>query len=99
MATTPKVLYRATHTTTAAVSTPVPATKTWIVTNVIIVNTGATTSVVTLALDGVTLVSQSLAAGASTSLACTQPLAAGKSLAASIGTASTVAFHVAGVEM
>ena len=54
MATTPAVLFRGAATTSVGTTlATVPASTTWIVTNIAIVNTAATSATFTLALDGV----------------------------------------------
>lgn len=100
MAAVPKVLYRSAPNSTAAVTTGPAVGYRWIITNLIIVNsTAATTSTATILLNGVTLVALSLAAGQQYILDCRQVLDAGATaLSVQTSVASTLNFHISGVE-
>lgn len=101
MSNVPKALYRGNLTAVAnTVVGTVPAAKTWILTNLILVNYGTATVTVTVQLDAVNLCSAiSLSPGAQYTLDCTQVLASAKQLRAWASAASSIAMHASGVEV
>ena len=99
MATTSKVLARTAAATSSATHYPVPASTTTIVTNIVVTNTAAAAATFTITLDGVALVSgASLAANSSAFFDLKQTLATTK-IIAGFASATTVNFHISGVEI
>lgn len=97
MANIPKSFVRKNLTTTNTNAT-VPALKRWIITNIVLTNTGTATQTATVTLDGITLLSAvQIEAGGTFTLDCKQVLDAGKNLG-TLANATTVACHVSGVE-
>lgn len=99
MATTTKALYRGAAATSSATLYTVPAATTAVVTNIIVTNTAATAANVTISLDGVVLLpAVSVSANSFASFDLKQTLAATK-IIAGFATATTVNFHISGVEI
>ena len=99
MATTSKVLSRTAAATSSATLYTVPASTTTIVTNIVVTNTAAAAATFTITLDGVAIVSgASLAANSSAFFDLKQTLATAK-LIAGFASATTVNFHISGVEI
>lgn len=99
MATTSKVLSRTAAATSSATLYTVPASTTTIVTNIVVTNTAAAAATFTITLDGVGLVSgAALAANSSAFFDLKQTLATTK-LIAGFASATTVNFHISGVEI
>jgi len=100
MATTSKALFRgaATTTTTTTLYT-VPASTTTVVTEVLVVNTAGTAGTFTMALDDVSIATTvSVGAYDSTVIPLKQPLATAKTIKGG-ASATTINFHIAGVEI
>ena len=100
MATTTKALYRnAASTTTTTTLYTVPASTTTIVTNVVVCNTSSSAQTFVLTLDGVHMAyNQSIAANSSAYFDLKQVLAAAKTIAGG-ASATSVTFHISGVEV
>ena len=100
MATTPAVLFRGAATTSVGTTlATVPASTTWIVTNIAIVNTAATSATFTLALDGVSIATTSTVPANSTIyIDLKQVLATGKLITGG-ASAVTVNFHISGIAL
>lgn len=99
MATTSKALARTAAATTSTTLYTVPSATTTVVTDIQISNTAASTSTVTIALDGINLLpTVSIAANSIASFSLKQVLAATKTIT---GLASTtaVSIHISGVEV
>lgn len=99
MATTSKALARTAAATSSATLYTVPSATTTVVTDIQVSNTAASSSTVTLALDGVNLLpTVSIAANSLASFSLKQTLAATKTIT---GYASTTAvtIHISGVEI
>lgn len=98
MANTPKSFVRR-NLPTANATVAVPAAKKWIITNIVLSNTGAAIQTATIALDGITLLSAiPIDAGATLTFDCKQVLDTGK-LLGTFGNATTVTCHISGVEV
>jgi len=100
MATTTKALSRAAATTnTATTLYTVPGSTTTIVSNIVVSNTAATSSTVTISLDGVNLIpTTSIAANTVAMFDLKQVLAATKIIAGGAST-TAVLIHISGVEI
>lgn len=100
MATTTKVLFRGAATTTVGTTLyTVPASTTTVITNIVVVNTASSAATFDLALDGVKLATtQAIAANSSAYFDLKQVLAATKIIAGG-ASATTVNFHISGVEI
>ena len=99
MATTTKALARVAAGTSSTTLYTVPAATTTVITNIAIVNTAGTAATATISLDGVVLVpAVSVAANNTTFIDLKQVLAATK-VVAGFASATTVNFHISGVEI
>ena len=100
MATTPIAIYRgAASTTTNTTLNTVPASTTWIITDVLVVNTSSVSQAFTLALDGVSIATTvTIAANDSVELPMKQVLGASKTITGG-ATATSVNFHISGVAL
>lgn len=100
MATTTKALFRGAATTTVTTTLyTVPASTTAVITNIVVVNTAGTAATFDLALDGVKLATtQTIAANSSAYFDMKQVLATTKIIAGG-ASATTVNFHISGVEI
>jgi hypothetical protein len=99
MATLSKALFRGAASTSNTTLYTVPAATTAVLTNVIVTNTAASTATFTLNLDGVAVASGvTLAANSITAVDLKQVLAATKTVSGS-ASATTVNFHISGVEI
>lgn len=99
MATTPKVLTRAAAATSSATLYTVPASTTTIVTNIAVTNTAGTAATFTIALDSVVLIpAASVAANSTAFFDIKQVLATTKTITG-FASATTVNFHISGVEL
>ena len=99
MAATIKALYRGAAATSSTTLYTVPSATTTTVTNIVVTNTAGTAANVTVSLDGVVLIpAVSVAANSIATFDIKQPLAATK-IIAGFATATTVNFHIGGVEV
>lgn len=99
MATTSKVLARTAAAITSTTLYTVPASTTTVVTNIVITNTAATSATATITLDGVAILSSvTIAANSSSFIDLKQTLATTK-IIAGLASATTVNFHISGVEI
>lgn len=100
MATTSKTLYRgAASTTTTTTLYTVPSATTTVVTSIIVTNTTAAAATFTLALGGTNLATAVAVGGNdSTVIDIKQPLTATQTITGG-ASATTVNFHIAGVEI
>jgi hypothetical protein len=99
MATVTKVLARTAAATSSTTLYTVPASTTAIVTNIVVDNTSASAQTFTINLDGVALLSAApIAANASAFFDLKQTLATTKTITGS-ASATSVTFHISGVEI
>lgn len=99
MTATIKALYRGAAATSSATLYTVPAATTTTVTNIVVTNTAGTAANVTISLDGVVLLpAVSVAAGSMATFDLKQAIEATKVIAG-FATATTVNFHISGVEV
>jgi hypothetical protein len=99
MAVTSKALARAAAATSSTTLYTVPASTTAIVTNIVAVNTATAAATFTITLDGVELFKDvALAANTTAAFDLKQTLATTK-IIAGLASATTVKFHISGVEI
>lgn len=100
MATTPTAFFRGAATTsTGTTLATVPASTTWIVTNIAIVNTASSSGTFTMALDGVAIATTSTVPANSTIyIDLKQVLATGKLITGG-ASATSVNFHISGIAL
>ncbi len=100
MATTPIAIYRGAATTnTSTTLNTVPASTTWIITDIIVVNTSSSSQSFTLALDGVSIATTvTVNANDSTEISMKQVLATGKTITGG-ASATSVNFHICGIAL
>jgi len=101
MAGLPKALARAKAPLDSAPTVvTVPASKRWIITNIVMTNSGTATVTASMAIDGVPIISNAqLGANGILTLDCAQVLEAGKGFSYSSNTANALNVHISGVEM
>jgi hypothetical protein len=99
MATVTKALARAAFATSSATLYTVPASTTTVITNIVVDNTAGTAATFTISLDGVELLSTAaIDANASAFFDLKQVLATTKTITG-LASATTVKFHISGVEI
>ena len=99
MATTTKALFRGAAATTSTTLYTVPASTTAVVTNIVVTNSAASAATFTITLDGVDLfTTASIAANSTAGFDIKQVLATTKVIAG-LASATTVRFHISGVEI
>jgi hypothetical protein len=99
MATTTKALARTAAATSSTTLYTVPASTTTVVTNIVVANTAASAATFTITMDGVAVISgASIAANSSAFFDLKQVLATTK-IIAGLASATTVNFHISGVEI
>lgn len=96
----PKAMSRSLLTNSSATLYAVPAATTAVVTNIVLSNTSASAVAVTIALDGVNIISaQSVAANATLAFDLRQALAATKTITGFAATNNVIACHISGAEV
>ena len=99
MATTSKALARTAAATSSTTLYTVPSATTTVVTNIVVTNSAATAATFTITLDGVELFKDvALAANTTAAFDLKQTLATTK-IIAGLASATTVKFHISGVEI
>lgn len=99
MAGLPKALVRAVA-AVADTNVAVPASKRWIITNVILTNVTTANVSATIKLDGLAILASAvLGSQGIITLDCAQVLETGKNITYSAGIAASVNVHISGVEM
>ena len=99
MATTTKALARTAAATTSTTLYTVPSSTTAIVTNILVANTATSAATFTMTLDGVEIFKDAaLAANSTATFDLKQTLATTK-IIAGLASATTVKFHISGVEI
>jgi len=99
MATLTKALARTAAATSSATLYTVPASTTAVITNIVVTNTAASAATFTLTLNGVSLFTTvALAANSTAMFDLKQVLATGQVIAG-LASATTVNFHISGVEI
>lgn len=99
MATTSKALARTAAATTSTTLYTVPSATTTIVTNIVVSNSAATAATFTITLDGVDLFKTTAIAANSTAMFDLKQTLAATKIIAGLASATTVNFHISGVEV
>jgi hypothetical protein len=99
MATTSKVLARTAAATSSTTLYTVPASTTTIVTNIVVTNSAATAATFTLTLDSVDLFKDAAIAANTTAMFDLKQVLATTKIIAGLASATTVRFHISGVEV
>jgi len=99
MATTTKALARIAAATTSTTLYTVPASTTTVVTNIVVTNSAATSATFTITLDGIDLFKDVALAANSTAMFDHKQVLATTKVIAGLASATTVRFHISGVEI
>ena len=99
MATTTKALARIAAATSSTTLYTVPASTTAVITNIVVTNTAASSATFTLTLDGVALFTTVALAANSTAMFDLKQVLATTKIIAGLASATTVNFHISGVEI
>jgi len=99
MATTSKALARTAAATSSATLYTVPASTTTIVTNIVVTNSAGTAATFTLTLDGVDIFTTCAIAANTTVMFDLKQVLATTKIIAGLASATTVRFHISGVEV
>jgi hypothetical protein len=99
MATTTKALARIAAATTSTTLYTVPASTTTVVTNIVVTNSAATSATFTITLDGIDLFKDVALAANSTAMFDLKQVLATTKVIAGLASATTVRFHISGVEI
>jgi hypothetical protein len=99
MATTTVALARTAAATSSATLYTVPASTVTVVSNIAVVNTAGTAATFTISLDGVVLIPAASIAANSTALFDMKQVLAATKVIAGFASATTVNFHISGVEI
>lgn len=99
MANTAKALARTAAATTSTTLYTVPSSTTTIVTNIVVTNSAATAATFTITLDSVDLFKDVALAANSTAMFDLKQVLATTKIIAGLASATTVRFHISGVEI
>jgi hypothetical protein len=99
MATTSKALARTAASTSSTTLYTVPSATTTVVTNIVVTNSAATAATFTLTLDAVDLFKDAAIAANSTAMFDLKQVLATTKIIAGLASATTVRFHISGVEI
>ena len=99
MATTSKALARTAAATTSTTLYTVPSATTAIVTNIVVANAAATAATFTITFDGVEVFKDVALAANSTAMFDLKQTLATTKIIAGLASATTVKFHISGVEV
>jgi hypothetical protein len=99
MATTTKALVRAAAATSSATLYTVPASTTTVITNIVVTNSAATAGTFTITLDAVDLFKDVAIAANTTAMFDLKQVLATTKIIAGLASATTVRFHISGVEI
>ncbi len=99
MATTSKALARTAAATSSTTLYTVPSSTTTIVTNIVVTNSAATAATFTITLDSVDLFKDAAIAANSTAMFDLKQVLATTKIIAGLASATTVRFHISGVEV
>jgi hypothetical protein len=99
MANTPKVLFRGAATTGSATLYTTPTATTTIVTNIIVTNTASASATFDLSLDGIQLFNDSAISANSSAFIDLKQVLVATDLIEGLASATTVNFHISGVEV
>ena len=99
MATTTKALARAAAATSSATLYTVPASTTTVITNIVVTNSAGTAGTFTITLDAVDLFKDVAIAANTTAMFDLKQVLATTKIIAGLASATTVRFHISGVEI
>jgi hypothetical protein len=99
MATTSKALARTAAATSSTTLYTVPSSTTTVVTNIVVTNSAATAATFTITLDSVDLFKDAAIAANSTAMFDLKQVLATTKIIAGLASATTVRFHISGVEI
>ena len=99
MATTTKVLARTAAATSSTTLYTVPSSTTTVVTNIVVTNSASTAATFTITLDSVDLFKDVALAANSTAMFDLKQVLATTKIIAGLASATTVRFHISGVEI
>jgi hypothetical protein len=99
MATTTKALVRAAAATSSATLYTVPSSTTTVITNIVVTNSAATAGTFTITLDAVDLFKDVAIAANTTAMFDLKQVLATTKIIAGLASATTVRFHISGVEI
>jgi hypothetical protein len=99
MATTTKALARTAAATSSTTLYTVPSTTTTVVTNIVVTNSAASAATFTLTLDSVDLFKDAAIAANTTAMFDMKQVLATTKIIAGLASATTVRFHISGVEI
>lgn len=99
MATTSKALARTAAATSSTTLYTVPSSTTTVVTNIVVTNSAATAATFTITLDSVDLFKDVALAANSTAMFDLKQVLATTKIIAGLASATTVRFHISGVEI
>ena len=99
MATTTKALARTAAATSSTTLYTVPSATTAVVTNIVVVNSAATAATFTITLDSVDLFKDAAIAANTTAVFDLKQVLATTKIIAGLASATTVRFHISGVEI
>lgn len=99
MATTSKALARTAAATSSTTLYTVPSSTTTIVTNIVVTNSAATAATFTITLDSVDLFKDAAIAANTTAMFDLKQVLATTKIIAGLASATTVRFHISGVEV
>lgn len=99
MATVSKNLFRGAAATSSTTLYTVPASTTTVVTNIAVTNTASSAATFTITLNGTALFTTSAIAANSTAFIDIKQVMAATQIIAGLASATTVNFHIAGVEI
>lgn len=99
MATTTKALARTAAATTSTTLYTVPASTTTVVTNIVVTNSAASSATFTITLDSVDLFKDVALAANTTAMFDLKQVLATTKIIAGLASATTVRFHISGVEI
>jgi hypothetical protein len=99
MATTSKVLARASAATSSATLYTVPSSTTTVVTNIVVTNSDSASATFTITLDGIDLFKTTTISANSTAMFDLKQVLDTTKVIAGFASATTVKFHISGVEI
>ena len=99
MATTTKALARTAAATSSTTLYTVPASTTAVISNIVVANTAASSATFTISMDGVAVISGASIAANTTAFFDLKQVLATTKIVAGFASATTVNFHISGVEI
>ena len=99
MATTTKALARTAAATTSTTLYTVPASTTAVITNIVVSNAAATSATFTITFDGIEMFKDVTLAANTTAMFDLKQVLATTKIVAGLASATTVKFHISGVEI